>query len=128
LLREVSGDDALVYHLQRDHEQAPLDATDRAMLAFAVRLNARPADIREADVDALRDAGFDDRAVLDIVLLVAMFNFMNRLASGLGLAADAHSVRERERAEARLTGDAHIGREEPRAEGHPPPPDLQGDA
>ncbi|QXD13835.1 hypothetical protein GQ464_010165 [Rhodocaloribacter litoris] len=39
----------------------------------------------EADVAALREAGFSDRDILDINLIVSYFNFVNRIASGLGV-------------------------------------------
>jgi alkylhydroperoxidase family enzyme len=41
--------------------------------------------VTEADVQALRAAGFDDAAVHDIVQITALFNYYNRLADGLGI-------------------------------------------
>jgi alkylhydroperoxidase family enzyme len=41
----------------------------------------------EADVHTLRDAGWSDRAVLDIVLVTAYFNFVNRITNSLGVEA-----------------------------------------
>lgn len=38
-----------------------------------------------ADVDALRRAGFDDTAVLDLNLVTGYYAFANRLADGLGV-------------------------------------------
>ena len=35
-------------------------------------------------VDALRDVGWSDEDIFDIAQVAAMFNFTNRLASGLG--------------------------------------------
>jgi uncharacterized peroxidase-related enzyme len=88
-LRLHSKDDHLVYHLGRDWQAADLDEQERAMLRFVVKLNASPGKVAAGDVDALRRAGFDDRGVLDIVLITATFNFMNRLADGLGIRAEA---------------------------------------
>lgn len=39
----------------------------------------------EADVDALRTAGFDDRAIVDANQVVSYFNYVNRVADGLGV-------------------------------------------
>lgn len=39
----------------------------------------------EADLDALRAAGWDDRAIVDLTLVVAYYNLVNRLAGGLGV-------------------------------------------
>ncbi len=49
------------------------------------------ADIHQAqslNPRALRDAGFDDRAVLDAVLVVAYFSFVNRIALLLGVQVE----------------------------------------
>jgi len=41
--------------------------------------------MRRSDVDALRRAGLTDRGVLDVVQVVAYFNYINRVAGGLGI-------------------------------------------
>ena len=38
-----------------------------------------------ADTDALRAAGFGDRAILDICQVTSYYNYANRLADGLGV-------------------------------------------
>lgn len=68
-----------------DYRRAPLDPADRAMLDFAVRLTRAPAVTAEADVAALRAHGFSDAAIHDVVQVVALFNYFNRLADGLGI-------------------------------------------
>ena len=55
------------------------------MLDFAVRLTRDMASVREADVQGLREVGFDDTAIHDIVQVTALFNYYNRLAEGLGI-------------------------------------------
>jgi uncharacterized protein YciW len=37
------------------------------------------------DVERLKDAGFNDRAILDINQIVAYFAYVNRVADGLGV-------------------------------------------
>jgi uncharacterized peroxidase-related enzyme len=54
------------------------------MLAFADKLTAQPSAMTEDDVKTLRAHGFDDRAILDIVLVAGMFNLTNRIVLGLG--------------------------------------------
>ena len=39
----------------------------------------------EADVERLRDTGLDDRAIVDANQVVAYFNYVNRVADGLGV-------------------------------------------
>ena len=38
-----------------------------------------------ADVDALRGHGFDDRAIHDAVQVIGYFNYITRVADGLGI-------------------------------------------
>ena len=56
-----------------------------AMLDYSVKLTERPGDMILDDVDSLRDAGFNDRAILDINQIVAYFAYVNRVADGLGV-------------------------------------------
>lgn len=58
------------------------------MLDYAVKLTRTPGDMVEADVDALRDAGFSDRDVLDICEVVAYYAYANRIADGLGVMVE----------------------------------------
>jgi uncharacterized peroxidase-related enzyme len=55
------------------------------MLDFAVKLTRTPEKMTPADVAGLRDRGFDDAAVHDIVQVAALFNYFTRLADGLGV-------------------------------------------
>jgi uncharacterized peroxidase-related enzyme len=71
--------------LRRDYRTADLSAADRAMLDFAVRLTEQPARMSADDVGRLRAAGFDDRAVVQITLIAAWFNYINRVADALGV-------------------------------------------
>jgi uncharacterized peroxidase-related enzyme len=71
--------------LQRDYRQADLSAADRAMLDFAVQITVKADSVTPADLDRLRQAGFDDRAILQITLIAAWFNYINRVADALGV-------------------------------------------
>ena len=55
------------------------------MLDYAVKLTRRPGEMTAADVGALRDTGFDDRAIHDICAITAYYAFVNRIADGLGV-------------------------------------------
>jgi len=64
---------------------AGLDAADRALLDYATKLTLTPGEMERGDVDALREAGFDDRAIHDACAIVAYYAFVNRIADGLGV-------------------------------------------
>jgi uncharacterized peroxidase-related enzyme len=81
----LTKDEALVTQLKEDYTRAPLSSADRAMLDYAAKLTRTPAAVTAADVQALRESGFDDRAILDIAQITAYFAFVTRLADGLGV-------------------------------------------
>lgn len=83
-LRKLTRDPALADAIAADHGQAPLEPRQRAMLDYALKLTTAIAEVEEADVRRLREAGWTDEDVLDIAEVTAMFNFTNRMASGLG--------------------------------------------
>lgn len=62
-----------------------LTKAEYAMLEFAEKLALTPSNMREADVQKLRDVGWTDRDILDIVHVCAYFNFRVRVVDGLGL-------------------------------------------
>jgi uncharacterized peroxidase-related enzyme len=71
-----------------DWREADIDARLRAILVFADKLTLEPRAMRREDVDGLREVGLDDRAILETVQVTAYFNFVNRLADGLGVALE----------------------------------------
>ena len=82
-------DSELVDSIKYDYEKAPLNAQDRAMLNFAIRLTEDATQIRKADLEGLRSVGFDDVAILQITLIASWFNYINRVADALGVGRDA---------------------------------------
>ncbi len=97
-LRRLTGDETLVRELASGLADAPISPAERAMLEYAIKLTRTPWAVREEDVERLRRAGWDDRAILDMASIVAYFNFVNRLAEGLGVSLEAY-WREEERLE-----------------------------
>ena len=78
-------DGILPRDLVKNYKQAKLSHQDRAMLDYAVKLTNTPAEIEELDVVLLRETGFSDTAILDICQVTAYYNYVNRLADGLGV-------------------------------------------
>ncbi len=83
-------DDELVAQLKEDYTQASLSEADRVMLDYVAKLTLTPSAVTPQDVQALREAGFDDRAILDIVQITAYFAFVTRIADGLGVALEGY--------------------------------------
>ena len=63
-----------------------------AILGFAANLTADPSRMRASDVAMMRDAGLTDREILDTALVTAYFNFVNRIALGLGVKYSEEEV------------------------------------
>jgi alkylhydroperoxidase family enzyme len=55
------------------------------MLDFVVQLTRQPAACSAADLDELRRVGFDDRGILQITMIAAWYNYINRVADALGV-------------------------------------------
>lgn len=69
-----------------------LDAKLRAACDVAALLTRTPDAMSKTRVDGLREAGWTDRSILDIVLITAYFNFVNRIATGLGVEVTPDEV------------------------------------
>jgi uncharacterized peroxidase-related enzyme len=83
-----SGNHTLVKHLKTDPAHAPLEPQDKAMIDFALKLTREPAQVKKGDIEFLQRYGFSEEQVVDIVLITCTFNFMDRLADGLGVELD----------------------------------------
>lgn len=84
-LRALGADDAIVEALKQDPAQAPLEARPTALVGYALKLTRTPWDVGLQDVAALRNAGLSDGAIHDAAAITAYFNFVNRIALGLGV-------------------------------------------
>ena len=82
-------DEELADALRDDYRRAELPPADRAMLDYVAQLTRDATQIGPADLDGLRAAGFDDRAILQITALASWFNYINRIADALGVGAGA---------------------------------------
>ena len=84
-LRRLKVEEQLVEQLKRDPLNAALSEPDSALIAYAAQLTRHPESLQKSDVEALRRAGFDDRAIHDACQVVAYFAYVNRVADGLGV-------------------------------------------
>jgi len=75
----------LADHAAHDYRQADLPPATRALCDYAVKLTRTPADVGAGDVAALRDHGWDDAAIHDAIQVIAYFNYINRIAEGVGI-------------------------------------------
>jgi uncharacterized peroxidase-related enzyme len=82
-----SGSAVLVEALDA-HNYTALGEADAGLARYVEKLTLRPGEIAEADVEALRQVGFDDLDILDANNQCAHLNYTNRVANGLGLLTE----------------------------------------
>ncbi len=85
-LRKLTKDPALADQIAADYAEADIPERMHRALDYAVKLTRVPATMTEGDVEELRAAGWHDEDIMDITEVTALFNFSNRMASGLGWA------------------------------------------
>ncbi len=78
-------DEKRVQRLVKDFRSADLPEKTLKMLEYARKLTREPSVMKQGDVEVLRQSGFSDEDILHIALTVSYFNFVNRIASGLGV-------------------------------------------
>lgn len=78
-------DEARVERFAIDFRAEELSGRMRAILDYAEVLTRAPGSVTEEQVSALRRAGLADEDILAVNLVVAYFNFVNRIAEGLGV-------------------------------------------
>ena len=89
LLGELLQDDLRAQRIAANYRSVELDARQDAIAAFAVALTSNPQTFGVEGVDSLRAVGLGDEAIAHVVELVALFNYTNRISSGLGLHPSA---------------------------------------
>jgi uncharacterized peroxidase-related enzyme len=87
-LRLTTLDEELANAIRRDWRTAALEDKDRAMLGYVEKLTRDAVLVQREDLDALRAVGFDDTAILQINLIASWFNYINRVADGLGVGRE----------------------------------------
>ncbi|HEX6302014.1 MAG TPA: hypothetical protein VF148_16275 [Acidimicrobiia bacterium] len=68
-----------------DWRTAGLDPADIALCEYTEKLTRAPAAVGASDIATLREAGFDDAGISSATQVIAYFNYINRIAEGLGV-------------------------------------------
>ncbi len=84
---EEAGD-AFVHQVVADWRKAALSPSDRAICEHSVKLTRKEEEMKPRDLEALRRAGLDDRAIHDATQVAAFFNYITRVADGLGVESE----------------------------------------
>jgi uncharacterized peroxidase-related enzyme len=74
-----------VESFMNDWRSVELSERETALIEYAVKLTRTPGEMQQGDVERLRERGLDDEEVLATNLVTSYFNFVNRIALGLGV-------------------------------------------
>ena len=80
-----SQNPAVADQIQYDYREAGLTPADRALCDYAIKLTTEPQNMMEGDVVHLREVGFDDEQITIAAQVIGYFNYINRIADGLGV-------------------------------------------
>ena len=79
-------DEQKTAQLREDYTKLELSVQDRALCDYAWRLTREPDGAETEDYTLpLKEAGFTDREILDATMVIAYFNFVNRIVLSLGV-------------------------------------------
>ncbi|SES28742.1 uncharacterized peroxidase-related enzyme [Salipaludibacillus aurantiacus] len=87
-LHLLTNDSILVQKLKEDYRQVDLEYKTKKILAYAVKLTQKPSRVNDEDVAVLKEAGCTDHEILDVCQITSYFNFVNRMAEGLGVTLE----------------------------------------
>ncbi len=85
-------DECLLEQIKQDYSQASLPKRLMSICHYAHKLTTKPGQQSQQDLILLKQQGLSDKDILDMTLIVAYFNFVNRIALGLGVAFNAEEL------------------------------------
>jgi len=84
--------DNKIAQLRKDYNQLTLSAIDKKLCDYAWQLTKNPGNETEQTfINPLKKLGLSDRAILDATLVIAYFNFVNRIVLSLGVQLETNS-------------------------------------
>lgn len=92
-LRRYIKDDETLEMLMTADGLETLEPRLSNIVRHAEKLTSAPSAMTESDLGELRAVGLSDGDILDLSLVVAYFNFVNRIALGLGVAYSDEEMR-----------------------------------
>lgn len=87
--RQFGMDESTLSGLLANIDTAAVDERLKPLLHYVRKLTLEPSRMTRWNAEPVFAAGWSDRALHDAVSVCALFNFMNRLVSGLGIEAGA---------------------------------------
>ena len=92
LLQDEARSAKVFEALRRARPQEAFAGKELALLQYTEKLTLKPASVRRADIEGLRESGADDGQILEVNQVCACFNYANRLLSGLGVGLGEDTI------------------------------------
>ncbi|MFO7923042.1 MAG: peroxidase-related enzyme [Bacteroidales bacterium] len=87
-------DDLRISSLSTGFKNAGLSEKETLLCRFARELTLRPESFhKDSMIEDMKNTGLTDNAILDATLVVAYFNFVNRIVLALGVESDPEELR-----------------------------------
>ncbi len=83
-------DESKVRAIETDYTTAGLSQRELAITDYAVALTRDPASVTQHETAKLREAGLKDDEILDVCQVTAYYNYVNRMAQGLGVELESY--------------------------------------
>jgi uncharacterized peroxidase-related enzyme len=74
-----------INNILKDSQNIDLSIRDKEMINYVIKLTKTPWKIKKIDIEKLKSVDFSDQDILEINLIASYFNFVNRIALGLGV-------------------------------------------
>ena len=87
-MRRLTKDEHLGPEFATTWPTYELDPKTRALLSYAKKLTEEPSMVEDAEVDALRAAGWNEQAIYEATALISLFNCSGRMEAASGLPMD----------------------------------------
>ncbi len=92
LMADDDKADKIESALKQGKPESVFTGAELALLRYTEKLTLTPGAMVQSDVQALKDAGIDDGAILEANQIIGYFNYVNRLLNGLGVTTDGDTV------------------------------------
>jgi len=79
--------------LKHDWKTTNLTQEDKALCTWAEKLTLTPGEMNENDVRNLEAEGFSHEAISDAAQVISYFNYINRIADGLGVDLEPEMIK-----------------------------------
>jgi len=92
LMEDDARADRVFAVLQKDVPELEFEGKELALLNYAAKLTRDVGNMAESDFQRARDAGANDREILEVNQVVAYFSYSNRVLNGLGATTEGDVV------------------------------------